>query len=69
MPLTICDRIAGKPHFFVNLVNIDRDRRLHLHETSVVETLCVNIICRLIAYCEQPKKPRLHLEWALPPSA
>ena len=29
----------------------------------------VNIICGLIAYCHQPKKPQLHLEWALPPAA
>ena len=29
----------------------------------------VNIICGLIAYCHQPKKPALHLEWALPPAS
>ena len=29
----------------------------------------INIICGLIAYCHQPKKPGLHLEWALPPVA
>ena len=29
----------------------------------------VNIICGLIAYCHQPKKPALHLDWALPPAA
>ena len=29
----------------------------------------VNIICGLIAYCHQPKKPELQLEWALPPVA
>ena len=29
----------------------------------------VNIICGLIAYCHQPKKPSLHLEWALQPVA
>lgn len=29
----------------------------------------VSIICGLIAYCHQPKKPRLHLEWALPGAA
>lgn len=27
------------------------------------------LICGLIAYCHQPKKPSLHMEWALPPSA
>lgn len=29
----------------------------------------VNIICGLIAYCHQPKKPGLRLEWLLPPAA
>lgn len=29
----------------------------------------VNIICGLIAYCHQTKKPKLHLEWALPTAA
>lgn len=29
----------------------------------------VNIICGLIAYCHKPKKPGMHLEWALPPAA
>ena len=30
---------------------------------------CVNILCGLIAYCHQPKKPSLCLEWLLPQSA
>lgn len=29
----------------------------------------VNIICGLIAYCHQPKKPTLHMEWELPAAA
>lgn len=29
----------------------------------------VNLVCGLIAYCHQPKKPTLRLEWALPPAA
>ena len=29
----------------------------------------VNLICGLIAYCHQPKKPALHLDWHLPPAA
>jgi hypothetical protein len=29
----------------------------------------VNLVCGLIAYCHQPKKPALHLEWALPPAS
>jgi hypothetical protein len=30
---------------------------------------CVNVLCGLIAYCHQPKKPSLGFEWVLPPSA
>ncbi|MDJ1181632.1 hypothetical protein PMH09_00355 [Roseofilum sp. BLCC_M143] len=33
------DRRVGKPYFFVNPVNLDRDRRLHLHEAIAVKTL------------------------------
>lgn len=29
----------------------------------------INILCGLIAYCHQAKKPSLHLDWALPQSA
>jgi hypothetical protein len=29
----------------------------------------VNILCGLIAYCHQPKKPSLNLHFALPPAA
>ncbi|MDH6069159.1 IS982 family transposase [Chrysosporum ovalisporum APH033B] len=27
---------------------------------------CVNVLCGLIAYCHQPKKPSLQLDWLLP---
>lgn len=30
---------------------------------------CVNVLCGLIAYCHQPKKPNLDLCWLLPQSA
>lgn len=29
----------------------------------------VNLLCGLIAYCHQPSKPSLRLDWLLPPSA
>lgn len=29
----------------------------------------VNLLCELIAYCHQPQKPSLRLDWLLPPSA
>ena len=28
----------------------------------------INVISDLIAYCHQPKKPTLRMEWALQPS-
>lgn len=40
----------------------------HSRHRSLVN-FAVNVLCGLIAYCYQPKKPFLHLEWALPPSA
>jgi len=30
---------------------------------------CVNVLCGLIAYCHQPKKPSLQMDWVLPQSA
>jgi len=46
-----------------NISQIEHSR----HRSPVNAT--INIICGLIAYCHQPKKPTLHLEWALPPVA
>lgn len=40
----------------------------HSRHRSPVNFL-VNLLCGLIAYCRQPKKPSLKLEWALPQSA
>lgn len=40
----------------------------HARHRSPVNFM-VNVICGLIAYCHQPKKPKLQLEWALPQSA
>ncbi|HEY9807811.1 MAG TPA: IS982 family transposase [Halomicronema sp.] len=40
----------------------------HYRHRSPVNFM-VNVLCGLIAYCHQPKKPSLCLEWALPQSA
>jgi hypothetical protein len=40
----------------------------HSRHRSPINAM-INIICKLLAYCHQPKKPSLHMEWALPPSA
>lgn len=46
-----------------NISQIEHSR----HRSPV--NFCVNVLCGLIAYCHQPKKPSLRLEWLLPPSA
>ncbi|WP_277882706.1 IS982 family transposase [Oscillatoria sp. FACHB-1406] len=46
-----------------NISQIEHSR----HRSPV--NFCINILCGLIAYCHQPKKPSLHLEWALPSAA
>jgi transposase len=46
-----------------NISQIEHSR----HRSPV--NFCVNLLCGLIAYCHQPKKPSLSLEWLLPQSA
>ena len=42
-----------------NISQIEHSR----HRSPV--NFCVNLLCGLIAYCHQPKKPSLQMEWAL----
>ncbi|MFN9860778.1 MAG: transposase, partial [Pseudanabaena sp.] len=37
----------------------------HSRHRSPINAM-INIICVLIAYSHQPKKPSLHMEWVLP---
>nr|WP_245916024.1 transposase [Merismopedia glauca] len=46
-----------------NISQIEHSR----HRSPV--NFCVNLLCGLIAYCHQPKKPSLRLDWLLPASA
>lgn len=46
-----------------NISQIEHSR----HRSPV--NFCINVLCGLIAYCHQPKKPSLQLDWVLPPSA
>ena len=46
-----------------NISQIEHSR----HRSPV--NFCVNVLCGLIAYCHQPKKPSLRLDWLLPQSA
>ena len=46
-----------------NISQIEHSR----HRSPV--NFCVNVLCGLIAYCHQPKKPSLQMDWLLPQSA
>lgn len=46
-----------------NISQIEHSR----HRSPV--NFCVNLLCGLIAYCHQPKKPSLEMEWTFPQSA
>jgi transposase len=46
-----------------NISQIEHSR----HRSPI--NFCANVLCGLIAYCHQPKKPSLGFEWVLPPSA
>jgi transposase len=46
-----------------NISQIEHSR----HRSPV--NFCVNILCGLIAYCHQPKKPSIQFDWVLPASA
>ena len=48
---------------FKNISQIEHSR----HRSPV--NFMVNVVCGLIAYGHQPKKPSLHLDFALPPAA
>jgi hypothetical protein len=42
---------------------------IHLENITKVYGFCVNLLCGLIAYCHQPKKPSLDMDWILTQSA
>ncbi|AUB34860.1 Mobile element protein [Nostoc flagelliforme CCNUN1] len=46
-----------------NISQIEHSR----HRSPV--NFCVNVLCGLIAYCHQPKKPSLQMEWLLSQTA
>lgn len=46
-------------HQLKNISQIEHSR----HRSPV--NFCVNVLCGLIAYCHQPKKPSLQMEWLL----
>ena len=69
--MRLSDKLLSRKRSIVETV-IDQLKNISQieHSRHRSSTNCfVNIICGLIAYCHQPKKPRLHLEWALPGAA
>lgn len=69
--MRLTDKLLSRKRAIVETI-IDQLKNISQieHSRHRSPTNCfVNIICGLIAYCHQPKKPSLHLEWALPPAA
>ncbi|MGB3295945.1 MAG: IS982 family transposase [Phormidesmis sp.] len=69
--MRLSDKLLSRKRSIVETV-IDQLKNISQieHSRHRSPTNCfVNIICGLIAYCHQPKKPGLHLEWALPGAA
>ena len=69
--MKLTDKLLARKRSIVETI-IDQLKNIsqieHSRHRSPVNFM-VNLICGLIAYCHQPKKPALNLEWALPPAA
>jgi hypothetical protein len=69
--MRLTDKLLARKRSIIETI-IDQLKNIsqieHSRHRSPVNFM-VNLICGLIAYCHQPKKPALHLEWALPPAA
>ena len=65
------DKLLSRQRYIIETIN-DQLKNIsqieHSRHRSPVN-FCVNVLCGLIAYCHQPKKPSLHLDWLLPQSA
>jgi hypothetical protein len=71
MGLTDTDKLLVRKRAMVETV-IDQPKNISQIEHSRHRSptnFMVNVLCGLIAYCHQPKKPSLNLDFALPPSA
>ena len=65
------DKLLSRKRSIIETINDQRknvSQIEHSRHRSPVN-FCVNILCGLIAYCHQTKKPSLRLEWFLPQSA
>jgi hypothetical protein len=69
--MRLTDKLLSRKRSIIETV-IDQLKNIsqieHFRHRSPVN-FGVNVLCGLITYCHQPKKPSLHLDWALPPSA
>ena len=69
--MKLTDKLLARKRSIIETV-IDQLKNIsqieHSRHRSPVNFM-VNVMCGLIAYCHQPKKPALNLEWALPPAA
>ena len=68
--MRLTDKLLSRKRSIIETI-IDQLKNIsqieHSRHRSPVNAM-VNVICGLIAYCHQPKKPALHMEWALQPS-
>jgi hypothetical protein len=69
--IRLTDKLLSRKRSIIETI-IDQLKNIsqieHSRHRSPINAM-INVICGLIAYCHQPKKPSLHMEWALPPSA
>ena len=69
--MKLTDKLLARKRSIIETV-IDQLKNIsqieHSRHRSPVNFM-VNLMGGLIAYCHQPKKPALNLEWALPPAA
>jgi hypothetical protein len=68
--MKLTDKLLARKRSIIETV-IDQLKNIsqieHSRHRSPINFM-VNVMCGLIAYCHQPKKPALNLEWALPAS-
>lgn len=69
--MRLSDKLMSRKRSIIETI-IDQLKNIsqieHSRHRSPVNFM-VNVLCGLIAYCHQPKKPELQLEWILPQSA
>jgi len=66
--MRLSDKLLARKRAIIKSI-IDQLKKIsqieHSRHRSPVN-FCVNLVCGLIAYCHQPKKPSLKLDWVLP---